>query len=802
MVFSAIFIISALFAALEIFEIRILSFFADHYLAYMVVAVGTMGFAFAGIMLSIMKKIKKFKNLSFISLILLTFLLPVVLAAVSRIPLDSMMPDKLNLIVFVLVDYVLLFILSFLAGLSLVSLFEQSAENVQIAAFFSILGCIAGILTAFPLLESSGMETALSLIVFCSAAATLLVSLSLGQNKTIRLISLGLLLLSCMVYPFKEKLFVFKSVPYKVETNIINEKKYPEYSEWNRAGRVDIVKNILNSADADFIPEEKRGLITVDGDTPASIYDFSGNPAKIAMSLYSAGYFGLFTPDVFIAGMSVPDIAASIFWNAKSVTAVETNKAKIDLITQKYSTFKDVAVKRDSIGIFNDDVRAFFEKTAKQYDLIQFSGVGTQSVLFNGMFIMNESYLYTAEAFNIYLDHLKEDGTLSFIRLMFWPPRETLKLAVMAAEALKRAGIRNPENNIVIIGNGFLASTLIKKRPFTWTELNDLNELVLQTPDLRIVYAPGFSAGEKYYAPIFAGINFSSRQGADFIKSGFEYFFDSLRQGKEKEFIADYPYNIQPTFDDSPFFFNYFKFASNGLSKEIRTFFTDFSSFKLAAILLVFAQLLFLTVSMLFSPMFFMSEEEKKYKPFVQIFSCIAAGFGFMFVVMTSIQKFTLLFGDPASSAVYALAVLLSFAAIGALFGKKILILTGEKVLFGLLIFVLPLMILGYTVIFPDFITFCTGAGFYKKLVLASLFTAPLGFAAGTLFSVSLLLVGEKKLSFIPLAIGAKSAALILALISSVIIAMSYGFEFVFVLSAFCYFFAVAIMLYFVKIRA
>lgn len=800
MIFSAIFIISALLAALGLLEIRFLSFFTGHYLAYMVAVVGATGFAFAGTLLSMMKNIKNFKKLAFVSSILLTCSLPLVLSAVSRIPVDSAMPDKLNLILFVLVDYFLLFIPSFFAGLSLAALFEQSADNLQISLFFSILGCIAGILSAFPLLESFGMEAALSLTVCCSAASALLISFSLGKNRVIRSIALCLLILSCCIYPLKNKFFVFKSVHYELDGIATNDGTFSEYTEWNRAGRVDIVKNALNPADFNFVPEEKMAAVTVDGDAPVSIYDYSESYEKLALSLYSAGYFGLSAPDVFVAGMSVPDIAAAFLWNAKSVAAVESNKAKIDLITQKYSTFKDNSLKRGNLEIVNDDVRAFLEKTSKRYDLIQFSVVGTQSVLLNGMFIMNESYLYTAEAFNIYLDRLKENGTLSFISFMFWPPRETLKLVSMAAAALKKAGIENPENNILVIGNGFLASTLIKKRPFTWTELNELNELVLQTPDLRIVYAPGFSAGEEYYAPIFAGINFSSRQGADFIKSGFGYFFDSVQQGRENEFIADYPYNIKPTVDDSPFFFNYFKFSSNGFSKEIRAL-ADLSSFKLIEILLVLAQLLFLAVSMLVSPLFFMSEEERKHKPAVQIFSCVAAGFGFMFVTITCIQKFTLLFGSPASSAVYAVAALLSFAALGALFSKKILILTGEKMLFGLLIFVLPVMILGYTVLFSDFITFCSGAGFYKKLFLASLFVAPLGFSAGTVFPVSLLLAGEKKRAFIPLAIGANSSALLLALVSSVVIAMIYGFNFVFVLSAFCYFFAVSAMIYFVKIR-
>lgn len=796
MVFSAVFIISALFFSLEILGIRILSFSSDHYLTYMVTAVSVMGAAAAGIVLSIRKNIKNYMCLSFISSVLFTLSLPLVWFFVSRIPLDSMMVNKLSLILFLFADYVLLFILSFFAGLLFFPILEKSPENTHLFCFFSILGLVAGAAAVFPLMEFAGAGGTISVIVSSSAFMTLLISFSLEKNKAAKLISVFLLLFSLSLYPLKDTLFVFRPASSKILSNL---KVSPENSRWNKAGRIDIVENFTNLSALEFFPEVKRDMMTIDGDSASFIYDFSENPAIIANSLYSAGYFGLQNPDVFVAGLSMTDIASALFWHAKSVTTVEANKARIDLTVNKYSKILEDTAKSNSVEIVHDDIRTFLAETSRQYDLIQFSGVDSQSALLNGMYIMNESYLYTSEAFEIYISRLKENGTLAFIRWMFWPPRETLKIAAMSVEALKKSGIKNPENNIVIIGNGLLASTLVKKRPFTWTEINEINDLVLATSNLRIIYAPGFSAGEKYYAPIFTGINFSSGQGVDFIKSGFEYFFDSVQQGREGEFIADYPYNIQPAVDDSPFFFNYFKFGSDRFSKEIRTFLSDLSSFRLIMILLIVLQLLFLTVSMLVSPVFFMQEEEKKHQPLVQIISFLACGFGFMFIVMSFIQNFTLLFGNPAASGIRALSLFLVFSALGSLFSKKILILLGEKLFFGILLVILPLTVLGYAVAMPHFTAFCAGFGFAAKFFLIALFAAPLAFTVGTVFPVSLLLAGEKKRSFIPLAFSANGAALIFAYMVSVIIAMAYGFKFLFVLSAFCYFFAVSAMLCFLR---
>ena len=531
------------------------------------------------------------------------------------------------------------------------------------------------------------------------------------------------------------------------------------------------------------------------------IYDLSENPQQIALSRYSAGYFGLQNPDVFIAGLSATDVAAALFWQAKSVTSVEVNKAMIDVMTQKYSTFKNNILQNERVSLVHGEVRDFLGKTQEKYDLIQFSGTDTASALLNGMYIMSETYLYTKEAFKSYIGHLSDDGTLAFMRWIFWPPRETLKIASTAVAALRELGVDRPENNIVIISDGILASTLIKKRPFTWSELNDFAGIIAETKDLRIVYAPGFSAGIGYYDPIFKNANFSTGQGVDFIRNGFGAFFDSVGNGNESVFERGYPYNIKPASDDRPFFFNYFRSGGDSILRGIHDVVIDGSVFQLMMLLFTFVLLFFFAVSMLVTPLFFMTKEDKKYVPAAQILAFSAMGFGFMFVEMTLIQKFTLLFGDPATSAAAAIGILLAFSALGSLFSKKILILFGEKVLFAILMFALPLMILVYAVILPHFMAACAGTGYGLKLCLTALFILPLGFLSGLLFPASLIIAGEKKAFFVPLAFGAEGASSVLAATVSVMIAMVYGFKFVFVLAAFCYFFAVSAMIYFVKKR-
>ena len=801
MVFSAVFIISALVFALEVLEIRILSFSAGHYLTYMVVAFALLGSAAAGIVISMKKNGGKFRRLSFFSSVLFTLSIPFSFFCVSRIPLDAMMFNKIYLFSFLFADSILLFLPSFFAGLSLITLFENAGKNVNVFYFFSLLGSVAGCFAALPLMEKFGMEGVLSLMVCAAALSSLFLSkFDAGSRKSL-MISIVLLLFSISLLPVRNTLFSFRPAASKLLSTVIDEKTQPDYTKWDRAGRVDIVNDAEKLTALNLFPDAKRGVVTIDGDAATLIYDFSENPEQVAISLYSAGYLGLQDPDVFVAGLSATDIAAALFWKAKSVTSVEVNRAMIDVMMQKYSTFKNNILQNERVSIVHGEVRGFLENSEKKYDLITLSGTDTVSALQNGMYIMSETYLYTEEAFKSYMRHLGDDGTLAFMRWIFWPPRETLKIASTAVTALRELGIEHPENNIVIVSNGILASTLIKKRPFTWSELNDLAAVAAATKDLRIIYAPGFSAGVSYYDPVFRNANFSTGQGVDFIKSGFSAFFDFVSRGKEADFARVYSYNIRPATDDRPFFFNYFQFRDNALLREVRNFAADLSMFQLIMLFFTFVLILFFAVSMMLTPLFFMQKDDKKYVPAAQILAFAATGSGFMFVEMTLIQKFTLLFGNPAASAAAAIGILLVFSATGSLFSKKILILFGEKVLFAILMFALPLMILTYAVLLPHFMAASAGTAFGLKLFLTALFIFPLGFVAGLLFPASLIIVGEKKPSFVPLAFGAEGAASVLATPVSVMIAMVYGFKFVFVLAAFCYFFAVSAMLYFVKKR-
>jgi hypothetical protein len=142
--------------------------------------------------------------------------------------------------------------------------------------------------------------------------------------------------------------------------------------------------------------------------------------------------------------------------------------------------------------------------------------------------------VYTAEAFDDYLSHLTAAGCVSISRLAVDPPRETLRLALTAREALERHGVDEPERHIAVLRARVWGTTLLCKAPLSAEALLRLRSF----------------AGEHGYLLEF---------DPDQTRSG--PFSDALRKhGDEKSaFLAAYPFDVRPATDEAPFFFDYYK---------------------------------------------------------------------------------------------------------------------------------------------------------------------------------------------------------------------------------------------------
>src|SRR6266545_5203798 len=126
------------------------------------------------------------------------------------------------------------------------------------------------------------------------------------------------------------------------------------------------------------------------------------------------------------------------------VTAVEVNAATVGILTRTYRDYFRNWVEDPRVHLVQAEGRNFLESTDRRFDLIQLSGVDSASGTPGAAHVFSENYLYTQEAFDLYLNRLSDQGIMNMMRLEYIPAREMLRALTTAVEALRRAGVRRP----------------------------------------------------------------------------------------------------------------------------------------------------------------------------------------------------------------------------------------------------------------------------------------------------------------------------------------------------------------------
>ncbi|MEC9047699.1 MAG: hypothetical protein VYA51_06775, partial [Planctomycetota bacterium] len=192
------------------------------------------------------------------------------------------------------------------------------------------------------------------------------------------------------------------------------------------------------------------------------------------------------------------DVLVALANGASHVTAVELNTAMIEMVTERYDDYLGglftTSPLAEKIDLVNSEGRAWLRSHDDKYDVIQMSGVDSYTALSGGAYTLSESYLYTVEAVQDFYAHLNPDGIVCYSRFMLKAPqaaRETLRLANIAVEGLRLAGVPEPEKHVCVLRGGIdWASTMIKQSPFTPAEVEALRAFARKEAFVGLVYDP------------------------------------------------------------------------------------------------------------------------------------------------------------------------------------------------------------------------------------------------------------------------------------------------------------------------
>ncbi len=752
---------------LEVLSTRIFSFILFHHFGFMAISVALLGFAGAGSWLSLKAhppdlkktffKIGVFSSLS----IIVSFLF------ISRIPF-SVHP---LLILEMLVLYLLLLVPFFLWGLGVALSFRIFAWFPGKIYFWNLLGSALGALSVFWLLPRLGAEKCLAL----GAGLCLIPGIFYLKDLKYRWFKLALpLLLVLGGWFFSSVFFPFSPFRDKILSSYL--RKTPgtklEFSRWFSPNRIDIVDTPKDATV--FKNPIKIKALFQDGQAPAIIFNpsHSTNPELILKrSAWAVAYWPDFHPEkVLVIGPGGgADLQVAIYWGAKEVLGIEVNQGLLELMKSKYDDFTGGIFHHPRIKLLPREGRHWLKSTKEKYDLIQLSGVDTSTAISSGAYTLVESYLYTVEAFKEFYLHLTDSGRLCISRYLMIPPRESLRLCVLAIKALRELGIKNPSQHIIAFYHNQIFSLIIQKKPFSKEQISRLKSW-LKNQDWQIeVRVPVFEIYQKDSTPRLLWYPGMEEDGL------YVQLFKKSLEGREDEFIRRYPFDITPVRDDNPYFFKYSLFQLRIPGSRI-----------LIGQVVVLAQILqgiIIGLILILIPARRIRREPRvNLRPAWYFFGL---GFGYLFIEIVLIQKLSLTLGHPFYAIGIVIPALLGFSGLGSWSWER----TAQRFSRLPLLLLLGLLVI-YFIIGNRLLELILPLAFPLRVLGCLGFLFPLGFLMGMPFPIGLRIFAQENQPLISWFWAVNGVCSVVASCLVVLISMHLGFSWVWALAIGFYFLA------------
>jgi hypothetical protein len=598
----------------------------------------------------------------------------------------------------------------FLSGTILSLIISETVDRVDRVYFFDLAGAAAGCLLLVPFLDRfEGLGTVIAVGVLFAAAAAVWHTIAGSRAGRVGCVALALALVVFMVLNGTHR---YLDVKYAKGRELPAE----SFQKWNSFSRIGMALD----------RESGWHMIYIDADASTGIahFDFDHLSAADRQLLLGEGPAMPYrirpgAKTLIIGPGGGWDVSRAIASGSRDVTAVEINPIIARTIMQeRFPQLSHGLYLRPDVHIAIEDGRSFVRRSREKYQVIQATLVDTWASTAAGAFALSENNLYTTDAMRDYLQHLTDDGVIAFTRWGFEPPRESLRLVVLAATALEQLGEPQPWRHIIVLrrgstkGWGALDTMIIARKPLSPDDI-DRARAAIFGGDMRPVYLPN-----------------------ERLRGAFTQF---LRSTDPQSFEEDYPYDISPVSDNRPFFF--YTVQARDLWDFIRNASRESADYKVnKAVPLLFAitgvSVLATAIMLALPPLVLGTRlpRQKGVARFLLYFLCIGAGY--IVIEVALIQKFVLFLGQPTYALTVVIFSMLVSSGLGSYFSRRFI--AGDdgrlrKALVLVAVLVAALALLTSWVLTP-----AVGLPIAVKIVMTALMIAPAGFVMGMPFPTGL----------------------------------------------------------------
>jgi spermidine synthase len=324
------------------------------------------------------------------------------------------------------------------------------------------------------------------------------------------------------------------------------------------------------------------------------------------------------------------------------VDVIELNRRIRDVVDDDMRAFSGAPYSLPGVSTAIGDGRSTLAERDTHYDQIHLGFTDTYSANSAQAFALTENNLYTVEAFEEYLEHLRPGGVLNVSRPHRENGNEALRATALALEGLRRSGVDDPKRHVVVLlgtytnpFNRFSYGTVLaKKTAFTESDLARIRAVARERSQ-GIAFAPdGPYVGE---------------------------WADLARASSPEAFCAKTEYDLCPPTDDRPFFFNIRRLEDLG-SGDTRGSLSVPDP--VLVLVVTFVVLLALSSLAFVLPLWLVRREGRPPPGALTFFAAI--GVGYLVLEIVLIQRFVLFLGFPTYALSVVLFSLLLFTGLGA----------------------------------------------------------------------------------------------------------------------------------------
>lgn len=673
----------------------------------------------------------------------------------------------------------------FSLGMLYALVYKRYARQVSKLYFFDLAGAGLGCLFGATILKLLQLSSALILLsLFSFFAACLLSWRDKDAKKKSKIIHFSSFFICLLVLIINIKTEYFETITDSDAylKRAIGLSAYREtWHRWNVYSRASL---FINREEAD---EFKRQVFIV-RTARARAYPF-----KIA-DPYSLKVFDTFTPtalgfllreprDVLIlmAGVGADMIEAySYSKGVADITGVELHP----LIVKKAQDLPGYNLKeffsKKNVRLIVKEARNFIETTGKKYDAIILSWSGAPIVQHLGVSSFTNSSVYTKEAFESYLRHLKPGGVIVF------PVYSKMKIIATLRAAFEELRMDAVSKRVIIIADSLDISNGSAKQKL-FSHENSLRILAKNTDFTkeeigRIQHSLQAMRMDWIYNPYYT-------------RQGFEICEEILKTRHLDDFLrragAKYNRDLSVATDDAPFLTRIFS-----IGQHFSTVFWYTGPYKASedekkdALFVICTVLLFLVFIVLGLTLIVIPLAAKiktmtraRHGRALTYFATI--GTAFIFVEIAFMQLFSLAAGDPLYAFAVVLAGLLFSTAAGSLlahrlFGKKQIDIKKAAV-------VTATVLILYFLFLPKAAVFLLQLSVFARMAVIMLLIVPAGIPLGIFFPAGMKKLALGNTRLIPLAWGLNGFMSIVGSFAGVLLSNVIGFSPLLLVSAFLY---------------